>query len=305
MVCSEAVDWLNYHHLLYFYTVAREGGVARASEQLRLAQPTISGQVRALESALGERLFQRSGRRLVLTDAGRLAYRYAEEIFSLGREMRDALRGRPTGRPLRFLVGVADALPKLVARRLLRPALQRAAPLRLVCREGKPEQLLALLAVHELDLVLADAPAPPDVKVRAFHHLLGESGVTFFAPEKLAGRLRRGFPRSLDGAAAFLPAENTALRHSLDQWLESHDLRPEIAGEFEDSALMKSFAQGSTVVFPAPTAIEREVQRQFGVRVVGRVPQVKERFYAISAERRLKHPAVVAISEAARRQLAP
>lgn len=297
------MEWLNYHHLLYFWAVAREGSVTRASEQLHLAQPTVSGQLKALEEALGEKLFERSGRRLVLTDVGRVVFRYADEIFSLGRELQDTLKGRPTGRPIRFTVGVADAVPKLVAYRLLLPALSLPEPVHVVCRDGKPERLLAELSVHALDLVLSDAPVGAEVKVKAYSHLLGETPVAFFGTEALAAAHRKGFPRSLDGAPVLLPTEGSSLRRSLDQWFDTEGLRPRVAGEIEDRALLKVFGQAGVGLFPAPVAIEAEVRAQFGVKLVGRVDAVKERFYALSAERKLKHPAVVAISRAARRKL--
>ena len=297
------MEWLNYHHLLYFWAVAREGGVTKASEQLRLAQPTISGQLKALEEALGEKLFERTGRRLVLTDVGRVVYRYADEIFTLGRELQDPLKGRPTGRPVRFTVGVADAVPKLVAYRLLQPALTLPEPVHVVCREDKPERLLSELGLHSLDLVLSDAPAPPGVNVKAYSHLLGETPVAFFGTDALAAEHRRGFPRSLDGAPVLVPTEGSSLRRSLEQWFDAEGLRPRVVGEIEDSALLKVFGQAGTGLFPAPVAIEAEIRVQFGVKVVGRVDAVKARFYALSAERKLKHPAVLAIREAARSEL--
>jgi LysR family transcriptional activator of nhaA len=297
------MEWLNYHHLLYFWTVAREGSVTRAGEQLRLAQPTISGQIKALEDALGERLFDRSGRRLVLTDIGRVVYQYAEEIFSLGRELQDTLKGRPTGRPVRFTVGVADAVPKLVAYRLLLPALSLPEPVHVVCREDKPERLIAELAAHSLDLVIADSPLGAGAKVKAYSHLLGETPVGIFGAEALAAAHRRGFPRSLEGAPLLVPTESSSLRRSLDQWLDAEGIRPRVVGEIEDSALLKTFGQAGLGLFPAPLAIEAEVRAQFGVRLVGRLDAVRERFYALSVERKIKHPAVLAISEAARRKL--
>jgi len=297
------MEWLNYHHLLYFWVVAREGSVTRASEHLGLAQPTVSGQLKALEDSLGEKLFSRVGRRLVLTDVGRVVYRYAEEIFSLGRELQDTLKDRPTGRPMRLTVGIADAVPKLVAHRLLLPALSLPEPVHVVCREDKPERLLAELSVHALDLVLSDAPVAPGVMVKAYSHLLGETEIAIFGTEPLAAAHRRGFPRSLDGAPMLLPTENTTLRRSIEQWLDHERIRPKVVGEFEDSALLKVFGQAGKGLFPAPAVIESEVRSQYDVKLVGRVPGVKERFYAISAERRLKHPAVVAISEAARQRL--
>lgn len=297
------MEWLNYHHLLYFWTIARLGSVAAASEELRLAQPTLSGQLRLLEESFGEKLFHRVGRRLVLTEAGQTVYRYADEIFSLGRELMDTVKGRPTGRPLRFVVGIADVLPKLIAYRLLQPALRLSEPLRLVCREDKVEQLLGELALHRVDLVLSDAPIGPGVNVRAFNHLLGECSVAFFGTSHLASLYRRGFPRSLEGAPMLLPVEGTTLRRSLDQWFQVVDVRPRVVGEFDDSALLKVFGQSEAGIFAAPVAIEDEVREQYGVQVIGRVEAVRERFYAISAERRLKHPAVVAVSTAAREKL--
>ena len=297
------MEWLNYHHLLYFWVVACHGSVTRAAAELRLAQPTVSTQLRTLEEVLGEKLFARTGRRLVLTDVGRLVFRYADEIFGLGRELLETVKGRPTGQPMRLTVGIADAVPKLIAYRLLGPALTGAEPVRIICREDKPDRLLAQLAVHGLDLVLSDAPIGPTTKVRAFNHLLGECGVTFFAAPALARTCRRGFPRSLGGAPMLLPTDNTALRRSLDDWFESEDIRPRVASEFEDSALLMAFGQAGMGLFPAPSAIERQVRSQYGVVVVGRLDAVCERFYAISGERRLKHPAVVAISEAARQRV--
>jgi len=297
------MEWLNYHHLLYFWVVACHGSVTRAAAELRLAQSTVSTQLRTLEEVLGEKLFARTGRRLVLTDVGRLVFRYADEIFGLGRELLETVKGRPTGQPMRLTVGIADAVPKLIAYRLLGPALTGAEPVRIICREDKPDRLLAQLAVHGLDLVLSDAPIGPTTKVRAFNHLLGECGVTFFAAPALARTCRRGFPRSLGGAPMLLPTDNTALRRSLDDWFESEDIRPRVASEFEDSALLMAFGQAGMGLFPAPSAIERQVRSQYGVVVVGRLDAVCERFYAISGERRLKHPAVVAISEAARQRV--
>jgi LysR family transcriptional regulator, transcriptional activator of nhaA len=295
------MEWLNYHHLLYFWTVTREGSLARASAELRLAQSTISGQIRALERSLGEELFTKSGRKLVPTEIGRTVFRYADEIFGLGRELQDTLKGRSSGRPLRLVVGVADVVPKLVARRLLAPALELETQVRLVCREDKPDRLLAELALHELDIVLADAPAIPSIRIRAFDHLLGESGIELFATPKLAAAHRKRFPRSLDGAPLLLPTENTSLRRALDQWFATRGLRPNVVGEFEDSALLAVFGQTGSGIFPVHSFIADEVQRQYQVRPVGRLNGVTERFYAISVERKLKHPAALAIAAAAHR----
>lgn len=294
---------LNYHHLLYFWTVAREGSVVKAAAQLNLTQPTISGQIKALERALGEQLFLREGRGLVLTEVGRLAYRYADDIFALGRELLNTLNDRPTGRPFRLVVGVADVLPKFVVRRLLEPAQGLDVPVQLICREDKTERLLGELSIHELDLVLADTPMPPGTSVKAFNHLLGDSGIGWFAGKALAARLRRRFPASLSEAPMLLPTANTAMRRSIDQWFDSQGIRPHIVGEFEDSALMKVFGENGHAVFPGPLVVEADIVRQHDVAVVGRTDEVRERYFAISVEKKLRHPAVVAISEAARSKL--
>ena len=297
------MEWLNYHHLLYFYTVAREGSVTKASKVLRLAQPTLSGQIRKLEESLDEKLFRREGRHLALTEVGQLVYRYAEEIFSLGREMQDALRGRPTNRPAKLLVGISDAVPKLVCHRVLRGALDLDEPVELVLHEGKTTDLLAALAVQEYDMVLTDAPLGPDVRVKAFNHPLGGCGVSFFAEPSLARRFRPRFPQSLDGAPLLLPTANTSLRHSLDLWFDEIDVRPSVVAEIEDTALLKMFGQHGTGIFPAPSVIEDQIREMHGVHVVGRTRDVREEFYAITVERRITHPAVAAIAETARQGL--
>jgi LysR family transcriptional activator of nhaA len=293
------VDWLNYHHLYYFWTVARTGSIVRASRELRLSQPTISNQLKALERALGHKLFDRQGRALVLTDVGRTAMRYADDIFRTGRELSQALKGQPGEDRLRLVVGVADVIPKLVAERLLQSALTASRDLSLSCREGPLPQLLAALALHEIDVVLSDRPAPEDIKVKAFSHLLGECGITFLAPARLA-ELKKSFPASLDGAPVLLPAAETALRRSLDEWFEAQGVRPAVAGEFDDSALLTAFGARGLGFFAAPSVIEKEICRQYDVDTVGRTEEIRERFYAISVERRLRHPAVVAIADAAR-----
>ncbi len=297
------MEWLNYHHLLYFFTVARTGSIVKACEELRLAPPTISAQIRLLEENLGEKLFAKSGRRLVLTEIGQVVYQYAEEIFATGRELVDTVKSRPTGRPFRLKVGVADVLPKLVVYRLVEPALHLAFPVHIVCYEGKPEQLLAELAVHALDVVLSDSPMGPEVSVKAFNHLLGECGVSFYATPREAATCRRRFPRCLEGAPFLFPTENTAERRELDRWFESIGVRPKIAGEFEDSALLKVFGKAGQGIFAAPSVLDKEVRQQYGVGLVGRTEEVRARYYAISVERRLKHPAVVAICDTARREM--
>jgi LysR family transcriptional activator of nhaA len=297
------VQPLNYHHLLYFYVVAREGSIARATKVLDLTQPTISGQLRTLEQALGEKLFERRGRNLVLTETGHVIYRYAEEIFSLGDELMRTLHGQPTSGPLRFAVGVSDSLPKLTTYRLLAPAFALQAPMRLLLRIGKTDQLLADLSIHALDLVLADTPINPGVKVRAFNHLLGECDVTVFATAALAHKYRRNFPRSLQDAPFLLPTQGTALRRSLEQWFEAENIHPAVAAEVEDMALLQVLGQEGLGLFAAPTVVEDEIRRQYRVEPIGRIEAVRERFYAISIDRKLKHPAVLAISKAAKGSL--
>jgi LysR family transcriptional activator of nhaA len=295
------MEWLNYHHLLYFWTVARTGSVSAASKELRLAPPTISNQIRKLENDLGEQLLQRSGRKLILTDMGRVAMRYADEIFSLGQEFTSAMKERPTGRPLRFCVGIADVLPKVIAFHLIEPALRLQFPIHLVCREDRPDHLLADLAVHDVDVVLSDAPASPSANVRAFNHMLGECGVAFFAANKLAF-LKRGFPRSIDGAPFLLPLDNTALRRDLDEWFHSKNLRPTVVGEFADLALLRVFAEEGLGAFAAP-AVMQEQMRRYGFNKIGVTEDISIRYFAISVERQLRHPAVVAVCEAARSNL--
>jgi LysR family transcriptional activator of nhaA len=297
------VQPLNYHHLLYFYVVAREGSIARATTVLDLTQPTISGQLRTLEQALGEKLFERRGRNLVLTETGHVIYRYAEEIFSLGDELMRTLQGQPTTGPLRFAVGVSDSLPKLTTYRLLAPALALQTPMRLLLRIGKTDQLLADLSIHALDLVLADTPISPGVKVRAFNHVLGECDVTVFATAAHVEKYRRNFPRSLHDAPFLLPTQGTALRRSLEQWFEAENIHPAVAAEVEDMALLQVLGQEGLGLFAAPTVVEDEIRRQYRVQPVGRIEAVKERFYAISIDRKLKHPAVLAISKAAKSSL--
>jgi LysR family transcriptional activator of nhaA len=297
------MEWLNYHHLQYFWVTAREGSIARASTKLHLSQPTISAQIKRLEEACGVKLFQRQGRSLVLTDMGRVVYEYASEIFGVGRDLLDAIKTNQPGRAVPLTVGVANAVPKLVAYRLLRPLLQAATPVRLVCREENTEQLLTHLATHALDVVLADTPAPPHVRVKVFNHVLGESDTGFFAPPELATQLKRRFPKSLHGAVMVAPTLSTALRRDLDLWLDAGGIEPDIVAEFDDPALMKVFGAEHGAVFPAPLAIADDVCRVYNVALVGQTNGIRERYYAISAERRITHPGVLAITSAARDKL--
>jgi LysR family transcriptional activator of nhaA len=296
---------LNYHHLLYFWTVAREGSLVKAAEALNLSHPTISGQLKQLEESLGEPLFDRSRRRLQLTEAGRVAYHYADEIFSLGREFVEVLKGHASDRRMPLNVGVADALPKLVAKALIEPALEGEGRLLLRCHEDAHERLLAQLALHNLDVVLSDAPVPPGSAIRAYNHPLGECGVTFFAAPDTARRLRGSFPRSLEGEPFLAPMFGTSLRRNLDGWLSKQELRPDIVGEFADTALLKVFAADGLGVFCAASVVEAEIAGQYGVEIIGHAEDLRERFYAISVERKVRHPAVAALCESARRDMFP
>jgi LysR family transcriptional activator of nhaA len=292
---------LNYQHLLYFWTVVRAGSLARACEELALSPPTVSAQLRTLEARLGEQLFKKVGRSLVPTEVGRMVYGYADEIFSLGRDLVDALEHRPTNRPLRVVVGIDDVLPKEIAQRLLAPALALKQPVRMVCREGTLERLVANLAVHEIDLVLSDAPITPSLNVRAYSHALGKCDVSWMATPTLAKTLRRGFPRSLDGVPVLLPTDDTAIRRALDQWLDKQNLRPIVIGEFEDYALLRQFARAGYGFAPVPGVLEEQFRREYGFAPVGLATGVEAEFFAISVERRITHPAVRAIIENARK----
>jgi LysR family transcriptional activator of nhaA len=296
------VQWLNYHHLFYFWVAAQERSLTRAARRLRLAQPTVSEQIKRLEQSLGVKLFERTGRELTLTEAGQLAKEHADEIFEIGQQLVDVLNGKRAPRRSKLVIGITDSLPKLVVYHLIEPALLAADGVEVVCREGRFERLVADLAVHSLDLVLADAPLPANSGVKAFNHLLGESELSFFASPKLHKRLEGRFPACLNGAPFLYPGEGTALRRALDVWFEEQEVYPKFAGEFEDRALAKAFGQAGAGVFVAPTAIESEVRRQYDVSLVGR-SDLREHFYAISLERRIKHPGVVAISAAARKLL--
>lgn len=294
---------LNFKHLRYFWVVAKAGGIARASERLHLTPQTISGQLSLFEELLGYKLFARVGRRLEITDAGRVVLSYADEIFTLGAELEGVLRSPAAGRPLQFRVGVADAVQKVVTYRLLEPAMGLQEPLRMVCREGKIAALLAELAVHRLDIVIADGPMPATANIKGFNHLLGECGLTFFATAKLARKLRGGFPQCLDGAPLLLPGEDAAVRPRLLRWLDAKRIQPRIVGEFDDGALLNAFGRAGAGVFAAPTAIVEQVRQQYAVAAIGSTVEVTEQFYAISVERRLTHPAVIAITSAARKEL--
>lgn len=291
---------LNLKHLHYFLSVAKFGGVNRAAERLHLTPQTLSGQISQLEDRLGTPLFLREGRRMALTETGKLALSYAEEIFQVSAELEARLRGGLEERVIPFRVGIADVVPKSIAHQLLAPVLNLSEPIRLICREDRLERLLADLAIHRLDMVLADRPMPSGMDVKGYSHLLGECDVAFFATPELATRMQGEFPFCLQGAPLLLPGEDSALRVPLLRWLERQGITPRVVAEFDDSALMKAFGQAGVGIFPAPVAMAAEVEAHYGAHPIGRSPDMRERFFVISAERRLKHPAVVAITDSAR-----
>jgi LysR family transcriptional activator of nhaA len=298
------MEWLNYHHLLYFWVVAKHGSITLASKELHLAPPTISGQIRRLEDVLGEKLFARKGRHLVLTDSGRIAFRYADEIFALGREFQDTLQGRVVGQQVRLVVGVSDALAKSIVHRILEPAFQLPEKVRVILRENRSfDAFMGELAVHTVDVVLSDAPAGPGTPVRTFSHPLGECGTSFFAARRLAGVCRAGFPGSLDGLPVLLPGGDSTFRRALNEWFESHDIRPEIIAELDDLALASVMGEAGLGIFAAPDVIADELTRRYKVQLVGRAKGIRQRFYAISIERKIKNPAVVAICQIARKHI--
>jgi len=295
--------WLNFHHLRYFWAVAREGGLVAASQALNVSHPTLSTQVRALEEALGEKLFRKVGRRLELTEVGRVVYRYADEIFTLGNELVDTVSGVTSGKPLRLHVGVSELVPKLVLSQLLQPATELDDEVQIVCYEDGNDKLLAQLATHTLHVVISESPVPSGSPIRAHSHLLGQSGVSLFATPTLAATLGGEFPQCLDGAPMLMPLEFISVRRELERWFDGVAVRPRVVAEFQDSALLKAFGADGHGVFPAPSVVETQVVQRYGVEVLGRAEGVTESYYATSVERRLSHPAVVAISERARDDL--
>ena len=294
---------LNYKHLYYFWQVARAGSIARASEHLELTPQTLSGQIGLLEESLETTLFRRIGRGLELTETGRLALSYADEIFEVGAEMEQALSGGTIQRTMQFRVGIADVMPKSIVYNLLAPAMALAEPIKIICREDKLERLLGELAMHRLDLVLSDRPMLPEMDVKGYSHKLGECGVSFFATPALAEQYGKNFPAGLNHAPLLVPGADTAMRGRLMRWLSSKNITPRIVGEFDDSALKKAFGQAGVGIFTAPSVIASEIEKQYGVVALGQVDEVVDYYYAISVERRFSHPAVVAISEAAQQTL--
>ncbi len=293
---------LNYNHLQYFWAVAREGSIVKAAEILHLTSQTISGQLKLLDEAVGEPLFDRVGRRLVLSDKGRVVFEYADEIFAIGAELASVVRGHQPGAPARFTIGVVNAVPKLIAERIIAPALA-AGDVRIHCVEDTFDNLLGRLATHRLDLVLSDQPFDPGLGLRAYNHKLGESGLSFFALRSVARRYIKRFPQSLEDAPMLMPSPNSALRRRLDDWFESLEIAPVIVAEIDDSALLKAFGEAGAGLFVAPSVIEDEVCRMYRTRVIGRVDSIREGVYAISSERRIKHASVALITNKARVEL--
>ncbi|MBM0103390.1 LysR family transcriptional regulator [Steroidobacter sp. S1-65] len=297
---SSIIPRLNYQHLLYFWSVVRTGSLTRACEELALAAPTVSAQLRTLEERLGEKLLVKSGRTLVPTDVGRMVYSYANEIFGLGQQLLEALEQRPSARPLKLLVGIDDVLPKEIAYKIVEPALQLKQPVRLICREGTLERLVADLAIHDIDVVLSDSPVTPSLNVRAYSHSLGSCKVYWMATPALAKTLRPGFPKSLDGVPMLLPTDDTAIRRALDQWLDRQNVRPLMLGEFEDYAMLREFAREGHGFAPVPSVLEASFRRLHGFVRIGLAKGVKAEFFAISVERKIKHPAIAAMTDNAR-----
>jgi LysR family transcriptional activator of nhaA len=294
------MNLLNYHHLRYFWTAAKEGSLARAAAKLHVSQPSISEQIRELELSLGEKLFRREGRNNVLTDAGQVVFGYAEKIFALGSEMSNAIKQGPTAKTLRLCVGVTDSLPKLVTNEILNPVFSMDQPVHVICREGKMEDLVAQLAAHQLDIILSDEPAPSSTKFKTFNHLLGETGTAFCAETKLCAKLKPGFPKSLKGAPALLPAENTSLRRALDIWFREHHIEPRVVAEFEDPALLKIMAAEGRGFIAVPAVALKDTVSQYGYRAIGKADKCRIQFHAITAERRIQNPAVLLITKKAR-----
>jgi len=302
---NTADEWLNYHHLRYFHAVAREGSVSRAAEKLRISQPSICAQVKQLEVALGETLYRRSGRSIVLTDFGRTIQGYAEEILALGRELLTVSRRAPSVRTPRLQIGIVDSFPKLLSLDILRPVFAQVPPVHVTCHEGKIDDLLGQLAAHRLDALLADEPPPSSAKVKTFTHAIGTSGVTFCASPALAQTLTGRFPRNLHGAPILLPTQNTALRRDLEKWFHAVNIEPLVVGEFEDAALSKIVATEGIGITTVPTIVQSEAIERYGFVSIGRTTECQIRLYLISAERRLEHPVVALLARKAVRHLSP
>lgn len=298
MEALSGAEFLNYHHLRYFWTVAKEGGLRRASEKLKVSQPSMSTQIKLLEAALGERLFRPSGRSLALTEFGQLVFGYAEEIFAIGSEILRTTRQAPGSRALRLHVGILDSFPKLMSHDILRPVFEHQPPVQLTCHEGKLADLVSQLNTHRIDVVLSDEPASPGISGKVFNHLLGSSDITFCAMPSLARKLKGRFPRRLDGAPVLLPTQNCSLRRDLERWFRGTGVEPRVVAEFEDAALSKIAATSGLGVIAVQTVVVTEAIERYGFVPIGRTGEVETRFYAITAERRFTHPAILAMTQA-------
>lgn len=297
------MDWINYHHLYYFWLTVKTGTVQAAADSLHLARPTVAAQIKNLEKSVGQPLFEKQGRGLVLTEFGKHIHQYADEIFAIGHELREFIKTGHGENRKRFVVGLPDVVPKLVAFELLKPALHMTDRPRTICYEGKLSQLLADLALHKLDLIISDAPAPPTMDFKVYNHKLGDCGISMLAVPDMAKKYRKGFPQSLTDAPCLLPTDHTSVRRAMDIWMDDNDIFPEIVAEFEDSALLKVFGQAGEGIFPVPSAIEEIVVKQYKVQPVGRIPEVRDKFYAISAEKRVQHAATSLVVKQGRNEL--
>jgi LysR family transcriptional regulator, transcriptional activator of nhaA len=297
------MEWLNYHHLYYFWVVAKEGSITRGSERLSLSEPTISAQISAFEKSLGHQVFNRIGHRLVLTDTGEVVFRYAQRIFTIGQELSDVLAGRLSSEPIHCVIGVVETIPKFVVSWLLESLLAAHVRVKLVCREGPIEQLAAQLAIRAVDVVVSDTPIPQNPKWELYPHILGEPPISLFGIGRLAERYRKGFPRSLTGAPFLLPTSPSFLRQSMEEWFALEHIRPEIVGEFDDMATLFAFGQAGGGIFPASAVIAKELTKEYRVHVVGHLENLRLRFFAFTASPEPKHPAVVTMLESAKKRL--
>ncbi len=291
---------INLKHLRYFWSVASHGSITKASESMFLTPQTISGQLRDLEESIGEKLFVREGRNLVLSEVGRMVFSYADEMFRLGLELQDVLEGKTPGTAITVKVGIAMIVPKLLAYRVLAPALKMKESINLICHEAPLVDLLADLSVHKLDAVLTDSPINPSLNIRAYNHPLGESGISFFALPEHVDKLRQDFPKNLDAFPFLMPGRSSSLRRNLESWFEQNSIQPLVVAEFEDRALMKAFGESGAGVFTSPITMEKDVLAKYGVEVIGRTNEIMERYYLISPERKINNPAITAMTEAAR-----
>lgn len=297
------MDWLNYHHLYYFWMIAKCGSVNEAATELRLRQPTLSAQLSSLEASLGEKLFDRKGRKLILTEVGRVVNLYAEEIFSIGSELRTVVKNKNYVKPKCLTIGIVNSIPKLIAYRILRPILRSSVDIKIICKEDSLDKLIGELGVHQIDAILSDATIPVGISIKAYNHMLGESGISFMATAPFIKKYKNKFPNSLSGAPIILPTHNSPLRSQIDLWLRSNEIYPKVIGEFEDSALLKMFGKEGMGICICPSAIEKEVRSQYNMEVLGRIDEIKERFFIISATRKIDNPLINIICNRAQNKI--